>query len=150
MPNPRVINGLDELRSLSGQEIGVSDWTPVTQDMINRFADVTGDHQWIHVDVERARRETPFGSTIAHGFLTVSLLAELSRQTIDVRGDFKMRINYGFNKLRFVSPVPAGSRIRARFTPQKVTDNEVTWLVTVEVEGREKPALVAEWLGRYY
>jgi acyl dehydratase len=150
MPNPRVINGLDELRSLSGQEIGVSDWTPVTQDMINRFADVTGDHQWIHVDVERARRETPFGSTIAHGFLTVSLLAELSRQTLDVRGDFKMRINYGFNKLRFVSPVPAGSRIRARFTPQKVTDNEVTWLVTVEVEGREKPALVAEWLGRYY
>ncbi len=150
MPNPRVINGLDELRSLTGQEIGVSDWTPVTQDMINRFADVTGDHQWIHVDVERARRETPFGSTIAHGFLTVSLLAELSRGTIDVRGDFKMRINYGFNKLRFVSPVPAGSRIRARFTPQKVTDNEVTWLVTVEVEGREKPALVAEWLGRYY
>jgi len=150
MPNPRVINGLDELRSLTGQEIGVSDWTPVTQDMINRFADVTGDHQWIHVDVERARRETPFGSTIAHGFLTVSLLAELSRQTIEVRGDFKMRINYGFNKLRFVSPVPAGSRIRARFTPQKVTDNEVTWLVTVEVEGREKPALVAEWLGRYY
>lgn len=150
MPNPRVINGLDELRSLTGQEIGVSGWTPVTQDMINRFADVTGDHQWIHVDVERARLETPFGSTIAHGFLTVSLLAELSRQTIEVRGDFKMRINYGFNKLRFVSPVPAGSRIRARFTPQKVTDNEVTWLVTVEVEGREKPALVAEWLGRYY
>lgn len=150
MPNPRVINGLDELRSLTGQEIGVSDWTPVTQDMINRFADVTGDHQWIHVDVERARRETPFGSTIAHGFLTVSLLAELSRQTIEVRGDFKMRINYGFNKLRFVSPVPAGARIRARFTPQKVTDNEVTWLVTVEVEGREKPAIVAEWLGRYY
>ena len=150
MPNPRVINGLNELRSLAGQEIGVSDWTPVTQEMINRFADVTGDHQWIHVDVERARRETPFRSTIAHGFLTVSLLAELSRNTIDVRGDFKMRINYGFNKLRFVSPVPAGARIRARFTPQKVTDNEVTWLVTVEVEGRDKPALVAEWLGRYY
>lgn len=150
MPNPRVINGLDELRSLTGQEIGVSDWTPVTQDMIDRFADVTGDHQWIHVDVERARRDTPFGSTIAHGFLTVSLLAELSRQTIEVRGDFKMRINYGFNKLRFVSPVPAGARIRARFTPQKVTGNEVTWLVTVEVEGRDKPALVAEWLGRYY
>ena len=150
MPNPRIINGLDELRSLAGQEIGVSDWTPVTQEMINRFADVTGDHQWIHVDVERARRETPFGSTIAHGFLTVSLLAELSRNTIDVRGDFKMRINYGFNKLRFVSPVPAGARIRARFTPQKVTENEVTWLVTVELEGRDKPALVAEWLGRYY
>ena len=150
MPNPRIINGLDELRSLTGQEVGVSDWLPVTQDMINRFADLTCDHQWIHVDVERARRETPFKSTIAHGFLTVSLLAELSRRTVEVRGDFKMRINYGFNKLRFVSPVPAGASIRARFTPQKVTENEVTWLVTVEVEGRDKPALVAEWLGRFY
>ncbi|HEX6897412.1 MAG TPA: MaoC family dehydratase [Bryobacteraceae bacterium] len=150
MSNPRVINGLDELRSLTGQEVGVSDWMPVTQEMIDRFAEVSGDHQWIHVDVERARRETPFGSTIAHGFLTVSLLSELSRRTIEVRGDYKMRINYGFNKLRFVSPVPAGARIRARFAPQKVTDNEVTWSVTVEVEGREKPALVAEWLSRFY
>ena len=150
MPNPRIINGLDELRSLTGQEVGVSDWLPVTQEMINRFADLTGDHQWIHVDVERARRETPFKSTIAHGFLTVSLLAELSRRTIEVRGDFKMRINYGFNKLRFVSPVPADASIRARFTPQNVTENEVTWLVTVEVEGRDKPALVAEWIGRFY
>ena len=150
MSNPRVINGLDELRSLAGQEVGVSDWMPVTQEMINRFAEVSGDHQWIHVDVERARRETPFGSTIAHGFLTVSLLSELSRRTVEVRGDYKMRINYGFNKLRFVSPVPAGARIRARFAPQKVTENEVTWSVTVEVEGREKPALVAEWLSRFY
>jgi acyl dehydratase len=148
--NPRIINGLDELRTLTGTEVGVSDWMPVTQEMINRFADVTGDHQWIHVDVERARRETPFQSTIAHGFLTVSLLSELSKRTIEVRGDFKMRINYGFNKLRFVSPVPAGARIRARFTPLQVTENEVTWQVTVEVEGREKPALVAEWLGRFY
>ena len=123
---------------------------PVTQDMIDRFAEVSGDHQWIHVDVERARRETPFGSTIAHGFLTVSLLSELSRRTMEVRGDYKMRINYGFNKLRFVSPVPAGARIRARFAPQKVTESEVTWSVTVEVEGREKPALVAEWLSRFY
>lgn len=150
MPNPRVINGLDELRSLTGQEVGLSDWIEVSQEMINRFADLTGDHQWIHVDVERARKETPFGSTIAHGFLTVSLLSEFSRRTVEVRGDFKMRINYGFNKLRFVSPVPAGSKIRARFTPQKVTDNEVTWQVTVEVEGQQKPALVAEWLGRFY
>ncbi len=150
MLNPRVINGLDELRSLIGREAGVSDWMEVSQDLIDRFADVTGDHQWIHVDVERARRDTPFHSTIAHGFLTVSLLSELSRRTIDVRGDFKMRINYGFNRLRFVSPVPSGSKIRARFVPQKVTDNEVTWQVTVEIEGQEKPALVAEWLGRFY
>ncbi|MGD0437209.1 MAG: MaoC family dehydratase [Bryobacteraceae bacterium] len=150
MANPRVIHGMEELRSLIGQEAGVSDWVSVTQEMINRFAELSGDDQWIHVDVERARKETPFGTTIAHGFLTVSLLSQLSRQAVDVRGDFKMRINYGFNRLRFVSPVPAGSRVRARFTPQKVTDNEVTWLVTVEVEGQQKPALVAEWLGRFY
>jgi acyl dehydratase len=150
MSNPRIVNGLEELRSLVGQEAGVSDWLPVTQEMINQFADVTGDHQWIHVDVERARRESQFGTTVAHGFLTVSLLPGLSQQSVEVRGDFKMRVNYGFNRLRFVSPVPAGSRIRAHFSPQKVTGNEVTWQVTVEVEGREKPALVAEWLGRFY
>ena len=150
MPNPRVINGLEELRTLTGQEIGVSDWLTVTQEMINRFADVTDDHQWIHVDVERAKRESQFGTTIAHGFLTVSLLPSLSQQAMNVRGDFKMRVNYGFNRLRFVSPVPAGARIRARFTAQKVTENEVTWLVTVDVEGSEKPAIVAEWLGRFY
>ena len=150
MSDPRVVNGIEELKSLVGQEVGVSDWLTLTQEMIDRFADVTGDHQWIHVDRERAKRETPFGSTIAHGFLTVSLLPQLSQQAVVVRGDFKMRINYGFNRLRFVSPVPAGSRIRARFTAQKVTDNEVTWLVTVDVEGKEKPALVAEWLGRFY
>jgi acyl dehydratase len=150
MPNPRVVNGLEELRALIGQEVGVSDWLTVTQEMIDRFADLTGDHQWIHVDVERATRESQFGTTIAHGFLTVSLLPQLSRDAMDVRGDFKMRVNYGFNRLRFVSPVPAGARIRARFTAQKVTENEATWLVTVEVEGSEKPALVAEWLGRFY
>ena len=150
MPNPRVVNGLDELRALIGQEAGASDWVTVTQGMIDQFADLTDDHQWIHVDVARAKRETPFGSTIAHGFLTVSLLPRLAREAVDVRGDFKMRINYGFNRLRFVSPVRAGSRVRARFAPQKVTENEVTWLVTVDVEGSEKPAIVAEWMGRFY
>ena len=150
MPSPRVIEGVEELKKLAGQEVAVSDWLTVSQEMINRFADLTGDHQWIHVDVERARLETPFGSTIAHGFLTVSLLPQLSRDAMELRGAFKMRINYGFNRLRFVSPVKAGSRIRGRFTAQNVTDNEVTWLVTVEAEGSEKPALVAEWLGRMY
>ena len=147
---PRIVNGLEELRTLTGQEVGASDWIAVTQEMIDRFADVTGDHQWIHVDRERAKRETPFGSTIAHGFLTVSLLPQLSQQAISIQGDFKMRINYGFNRLRFVSPVRAGSKIRARFTAQEVTDNQVTWLVTVDVEGQERPAVVAEWLGRFY
>jgi len=120
-----------------GQEAGVSGWIDVTQDMINRFADVTGDHQWIHVDVERAKRETPFGSTIAHGFLTVSLLSRMSAEAVNVKSDAKMRINYGFNKLRFVSPVPAGSRIRGHFVPISVKEGEIIWQVTVEVEGRE-------------
>ena len=150
MPSPRIVNGLDELRALAGQEVGVSDWLLVTQKMIDQFAELTGDPQWIHIDVERAKKETPFGGTIAHGFLTVSLLPQLAREAVDVRGNFKMRINYGFNKLRFVSPVRAESKIRARFTAQQVTENTVTWLVTVEVEGSAKPAIVAEWLGRFY
>jgi len=150
MQKPRVINGIEELKQLQGQEAGVSDWIKITQPLINKFAELTGDDQWIHVDVKRAKRETPWGKTIAHGFLTLSMLSQMSRSTVEVRGDFKMRINYGFNRVRFVSPVPAGSRIRGRFTAQKVTDNEVTWLVTVELEGSAKPALVAEWLGRFY
>lgn len=150
MPNPRVVNGLDELRSLTGQEVGVSDWVTVSQQMIDQFADLTDDHQWIHVDVERAKRESQFGATIAHGFLTVSLLPKLAHEAVEVRGDFKMRVNYGFNRLRFVSPVRAGAKIRGRFTAQKVTENEVTWSVTIEVDGSDKPAVVAEWLGRFY
>ena len=151
---PRVVNGIEELRMLLGQELGVSDWLPVSQDLIDRYADISGDHQWIHVDVERATRGTPFKSTIAHGFLTVTLLTRLVRDAVEVRGDFKMTINYGFNRLRFVSPVPAGSRIRARVAPQGIKDVEggveVTWQVTIEVEGGTKPAVAAEWLGRYY
>jgi acyl dehydratase len=150
MPNPRVFSGLDELRALSGQEVAVSDWITVSQEMINDFADLTDDHQWIHVDVERSKRESQFGTTIAHGFLTVSLLPKMARDAVDIQGHFKMRVNYGFNRLRFVSPVPAGAKIRARFVASTVTDNEVTWLVTVDVEGSTKPALVAEWLGRFY
>jgi acyl dehydratase len=150
----RVINGVDDLKALTGQELGVSEWHTITQDLIDRFADVTGDHQWIHVDVERAKRESPYGVCIAHGFLTVSLLPGLMREAVEVRGDHKMRINYGFNRLRFTGGVPAGSRIRARFTLNSVKDVEggieISWGVSVEVEGREKPALVAEWLGRTY
>lgn len=147
---PRVVNGLAELRALAGEEIGTSDWLTVTQELIDRFAELTGDKQWIHIDRERAARETEIGETIAHGFLTVSLLSELSRQTVDVQGAHKMKINYGFNRLRFVSPVPAGSRIRARFSVKAVEDNQVTWLVTMDLEGSSKPALVAEWLSRFY
>ena len=150
----RIIAGIEELRTLVGQEVGVSDLFEVTQTHIDKFADATEDHQWIHVNPERARTESPFGATIAHGFLTLSLLPHLAAQAVKVQGDFKMGINYGLNRLRFVSPVPAGSRIRARFTLQGVEDVpggfQITWSVLVETEGGSKPSLVAEWLVRYY
>ena len=110
----RIIQGIDELKTLVGQEVGASDWFEVTQSRINDFADATEDHQWIHIDVDRAKTDSPFHSTIAHGFLTLSLLPHLVSQAVKVQGDFKMGINYGLNRLRFVSPVPSGSRVRAR------------------------------------
>ena len=150
----RTVNGVEELKTLVGQELGVSDWHTLSQEQIDRFAEVTGDNQWMHVDVERTRRESPYGVTIAHGFLTVSMLSGLIKEAIDVRGDYKMRINYGFNRLRFTGGVPAGSRIRARYTLNSVKDFEggveIAWGVVVEVEGQPKPALRAEWLGRTY
>lgn len=150
----RVIEGIKELKSLIGQEVGTSDWLEVTQSRINDFANATEDHQWIHIDVKRAGADSPFHTTIAHGFLTLSLLPHLASQAVKVQGDFKMGINYGLNRLRFVSPVPAGSRVRAKFTLQSVEDfqggNQIAWSVTVETEGGQKPALVAEWLVRYY
>ena len=150
----RIINGIEELKTLAGEEIGASDWFEVTQDRINAFADATEDHQWIHIDRERARSASPFGTTIAHGFLTLSLLPHLAAQAYRVQGDFKMGINYGLNRLRFISPVPSGSRVRARFTLQSVEDVaggvQLTVVATVEIDGGQKPALVAEWLVRYY
>jgi acyl dehydratase len=141
---------LPELQESIGQEAGVSEWITITQEMIDRFADLTGDHQWIHVDPERARTDSPFGTTIAHGFLTLSLLSTMTREAVALQGTFKMSINYGLNRVRFVSPVTVGSRLRGHFAPQKVSDGEVIWLVTVEREGGEKPALVAEWIARFY
>jgi acyl dehydratase len=136
-----------------GEEIAVSDWLEVTQARIDQFADATGDHQWIHVDPVRAAAELPSGSTIAHGFLTLSLLSRLIRESIRFTG-LRMAINYGLNRVRFVSPVPSGSRIRALITLQAVdavSDGvQVTWLATIERDGGEKPAAVAEWLVRYY
>jgi acyl dehydratase len=145
---------LEELRTRVGQEVGVSPWHTVTQEQINRFAEVTGDDQWIHCDVERARRESPYGTTIAHGFLTVSLMSKFAKEAVAIEGPYKMRINYGFNRLRFTGGVPAGSRIRAHFMLNSIKDVEggveIAWGVSVEVEGREKPAVIAEWLGRTY
>jgi len=150
----RIIESIEELRSLIGQEVAVSEWFPVEQSRIDLFADATGDHQWIHLDVARARAESSYGGTIAHGFLTLSLLSQLSRDCVEIQGDFKMRINYGLNRVRFPAPVPAGARIRARFTLQAVEEIDqacqVLWAVTVEAEGASKPALYAEWLVRLY
>jgi len=147
-----VVN-LTDLGSLVGQEIATSDWIAITQDRINAFADATDDHQWIHVDTERASAETPFGTTIAHGFLTLSLVSALMRDAVTVAGPL-MTLNYGLNRVRFVSPVPSGSHIRARVVLAGIDDMgdslQATWNVTIEREGAGKPALVAEWIVRYY
>lgn len=149
-----TIESLDQLKDRVGQEIGVTDWFTMTQDRINEFAEVTGDSQWIHVDVERARLESPFKTTIAHGFLTLSLLPQFMPQIMKISGGLRMGINYGLNRLRFVSPVRSGSRIRARYVLQSGKDvdggAEIVYLVTVEGENLSKPCLVAEWVVRYY
>ena len=148
-----ILVRLAQLGDLVGREIATSDWFEVTQARIDAFAEATGDHQWIHVDPDRARRETPFGASIAHGFLTLSLLSALMRDAVTVEGP-RMTLNYGLNRVRFVSPVPAGSRIRARVALASVDDKgdsvQATWNVTVEREGGEKPCIVAEWIVRYY
>jgi len=150
----REITSLEELRSLAGQEIALSDWFEVTQDRINLFAEATGDHQWIHVDVERAKTESPYGATIAHGFLTLSLLSYLMSQTVKIKLPIRMGINYGLNKVRFPSAVLAGSKVRARATLQSLDEipggQQLVWSITVEREGADKPCCFAEWLVRYY
>ena len=150
---PTVFESPAELQKAVGQTLGESAWLEVTQERVNLFADATDDHQWIHVDPERARR-SPFGGAIAHGFLTLSLLSHLSEQTF-AYSDRKMGVNYGLNRVRFTSPVPSGARVRARFTLAKYEPIEgngvqVTWNTVVEIEGKDKPALVAEWIGRHY
>jgi acyl dehydratase len=146
-----TILSVESLRSRVGDEVAVSDWLEVTQAHIDEFAEATGDRQWIHVDPERAARESPYGRTIAHGFLTLSLLAHLYQETITVTG-LSMGINYGFNRVRFTGPVPSGARIRAHFRLAALDEIpkgvQMTWDVSVECEGADKPVLVAEWLNR--
>ena len=149
----RTVNGLEELKGLVGQEIGVSDWHLVTQQEVNLFADATHDHQWIHVDPERCKRESPFGGPIAHGYYTLALAPALLGQILHV-GGVRMGVNYGLNKMRLPSPVPVGSRFRLRATvnacepfPGGVNG---TIGLTFEVEGQQKPACVAEVIYRYY
>ena len=142
-----------ELGEHVGREAAVSDWLEVSQERINQFAEATEDRQWIHTDPERAARESPFKQTIAHGFLTLSLLSELMKRAVSVAG-VRMGLNYGLNRVRFVAPVPAGSRLRGRFKLAAVEEvkggAQATWEVTVEREGGDKPCCVAEWLVRYY
>jgi acyl dehydratase len=148
----RVISSIAEAVDAVGQELGVSKWVAVDQDRINAFADTTGDHQWIHIDIERARSESPYGTTIAHGFLTLSLIPALSKDNYRV-DNARMGINYGLNKVRFLAPVPAGSRVRLRsdlVDAKKVGDSTVDLTVrqTVELDGSDRPAAVAEVIAR--
>ncbi|WP_050461966.1 MaoC family dehydratase [Herbaspirillum autotrophicum] len=149
----REIATLAALKELVGQEVAVSDWIEISQDQVNRFADATGDHQWIHVDVERSKRELPYGGTIAHGFLTLSLLPLLLQQTIAM-GEVRMLVNYGLNRVRFPTPLPVGRRVRGVINLLSVEDiaggAQVVWEVTIECENNDKPVCVAEFIIRRY
>jgi acyl dehydratase len=148
----RIFNGADELKAAVGESLGSSDWLTIDQQRIDQFAEATGDHQWIHVDAERAE-QGPFGRTIAHGFLTLSLVPVFGSQVYKVE-NVKMGVNYGSNKVRFVSPVPVGSKVRGTFELASVDEAsggvQMVSKVTVEIEGSEKPACVAETLTRLY
>src|SRR3954447_456359 len=148
-----TVNGIDELKAMQGKHLGWSDWVEITQEQVNTFADATGDHQWIHVDVERAKKESPFGGPIAHGFLTLSLVPMLSWQVFSSEGA-KMGVNYGTNKVRFPAPVPVGSKVRSTLvlTEATMVGEAVQTVVTstLEVEGGNKPACIAETVSRIY
>jgi acyl dehydratase len=147
-----ILESPQSLKDFIGREIAVTDWIPITQEQIDRFAEVTKDQQWIHIDRERARRDSPYGTTIAHGFLTLSLLSHFMSQALQIRG-VRMTINYGLNRVRFPAPVLANSRIRARFAVQSIREVpgtlEAIFNITIETDANEKPCCVAEWVLRY-
>ena len=146
------INGLEELKTWVGKEIAVSEWLPIDQARIQAFADVTQDHQWIHLDVERCRRESPYGAPIAHGYLIVSLIPLLFESSLRIDG-LAMTVNYGLDRVRLPAPVIAGQRIRGHLVLEKLDDvkggKQAHWAVTIEIEGADKPACVAQMLARY-
>jgi len=151
---PKVhFDSLDALRAKIGQEVAVGDWMTVSQEQINLFADATGDHQWIHLDTKRAQAESPYGTTIAHGFLTLSLLPRLMADAVQLP-KAKMSVNYGLNRVRFAAPVPAGKRVRARISLLGIEEVkggvQMSWKTQIEVEGSEKPACIDETLARLY
>lgn len=151
---PFVVETPQALKDFVGREIATTDWFTVTQERIARFAETTEDRQWIHVDPERARKESPYGSTVAHGFLTLSLMSHFLGEAIRIRSGVRMSINYGLNRARFPAPVRAGKRIRARVTVQSQKQDsgfvEAVFGIAVECEGEAKPCCVAEWMVRYY
>jgi acyl dehydratase len=149
-----IVETADSLQEYLGKEIGVGEWLAITQERVSRFADVTEDRQWIHVDRERAEKESPFGATIAHGFLTLSLVSYFWSQVVEIRSGIGMAVNYGLNRVRFPAPVRVGSRIRGRIGvvsfKEVAAAYEVVFSVVVEIENGEKPCCVAEWVVRYY
>jgi len=151
---PLVIENLDDLKDHVGRAIATTDWFAVTQDRIQQFAEVTEDRQWIHLDRDRGRRESPYATTIAHGFLTLSLLSHLLQQALQIRSGVSLAVNYGLNRVRFPSPVRADSKIRARFTLQALAHvgeaDQAVFSVVVEDQSQGKPCCVAEWVVRYY
>jgi acyl dehydratase len=151
---PLVVETIVSLKEFVGREIGLTDWFELTQERINQFADATEDRQWIHIDRERAQKESPYRSTIAHGFLTLSLVSYFMKQAIQFRGDMRMAVNYGLNRVRFPSPVRVGSNIRARFGLVSLEESadafQAVFSVKMELENSEKPCCVAEWVVRYY
>jgi acyl dehydratase len=151
---PLVIKNPQSLKESVGKEIGVTEWFPVTQERIGLFAEATEDRQWIHLDRARASKESPYGGTIAHGFLTLSLLSHLMKEAIQVQGGVRLAVNYGLNRVRFPAAVRADSRIRARIALLELKElsdaAEATYSVTIENEGSAKPVCVAEWIVRYY
>ncbi len=151
---PKItIDKLADLQARVGQEVAVSDWLEITQQRIDQFAAATGDQQWIHVDAARAAKESPFGGTIAHGYLTLSLLARFAQESIAI-GNIRMAVNYGLNRVRFTAPVRSGKRVRAHFKLAAYDEIDggvqLTWHATVEIEGSEKPACIAETISRWY
>ena len=150
----RILESPHSLKDLVGRVIAVTDWFPITQEQIDRFADVTNDQQWIHLNRERAQRDSPYGTTIAHGFLTLSLMSHFMSQALQIRDGVRMTINYGLNRVRFPAPVLANSRIRARFALQSVREGsgaiKASFNVTIETDANEKPCCVAEWVLLYY
>jgi acyl dehydratase len=151
---PLVLENLDALKNFVGQEIATTDWFEITQDRIREFAEATEDRQWIHLDPDRAQKESPYATTIAHGFLTLSLLSHLLKEALEIQSGVGMTVNCGLNRVRFPAPVLAGSKIHARFTLQSLKDlgntREAIFSVVVEVQNQPKPCCVAEWVILYY